>query len=156
MKGEGRRFTPAGFSFVSVQLAAAPLRVFTISGLSTRSACRLSARRVAMRANSMGPPRSAALVIISAAVRMTGAPRSDDGTVLTRWTIASRNDPSLTPPGSSIGSAKQLSQDTMQLRKRTAVLIVDLRFRMASSDKENGFVGTGIQTCAGRFVPVAP
>jgi hypothetical protein len=45
-----------------------------------------------MRANSIGPSRSAALVISSAAVRMTGVPRSDDGTVLTRWTIASRND----------------------------------------------------------------
>jgi hypothetical protein len=45
--------------------------------------------------------------------------RSDDGTVLTRCTIASRNDASLTPPGSSMGSAKRLSQDTTQLRKRT-------------------------------------
>jgi hypothetical protein len=41
------------------------------------------------------------LVIISAAVRMTGMLRSDDGTVLSRWTTASRNDVSLTPRGSS-------------------------------------------------------
>jgi hypothetical protein len=47
------------------------MRLFNISGLSTRSTCRLSARRVAIRANSMGPPRSAALVISSAAVRTT-------------------------------------------------------------------------------------
>jgi hypothetical protein len=66
-------------------------------------------RRVAMRANSIGPPRSAALVISSAAVRMTGVPRSDDGTVLTRCPIASRNDASLTPLGVSMGSAKRLS-----------------------------------------------
>jgi hypothetical protein len=65
-----------------------------------------------MRANSIGALRSAALVIISAAVRMTGVARSDDGTVLTRCTIASRNDASLTPPGRSIGSGKRLSQDT--------------------------------------------
>jgi hypothetical protein len=45
-----------------------------------------------------------------------GVPRSDDGTVLTRCTIASRNDASLTPPGSSMGSGKLLSQDTTQLR----------------------------------------
>jgi hypothetical protein len=52
-------------------------------------------------------PRSAALVISSAAVRMTGVPCSDDGTVLTR--IASRNDASLTSLGSSMGgSAKRL------------------------------------------------
>jgi len=54
-----------------------------------------------------------------AAVRMTGVPRSDDGTVLTRWTIASRNDASLTPQGSSMGSGKRLSQDTTQLRKES-------------------------------------
>ena len=88
------------------------MRLFKISGLSTHSRCRLSARRVATRANSIGPPRSAALVIISAAVRTTGVLRSDDGTVLTRWTMASRNDASLTPQGSSMGSGKRLSQDT--------------------------------------------
>jgi hypothetical protein len=66
--------------------------------------------------NSIGSPRSAALVISSAAVRMTGVQRSDDGTVLMRWTIASRNDASLTPQGSSMGSGKRLSQDTTQLR----------------------------------------
>src|ERR1700676_5428767 len=97
------------------------MRLFNISGLSTRSTCRLSARRVAMRANSIGPPRSAAAVISSAAVRMTGVPRSDDGTVLTRCTIASRNDASLTPLGSSMGSAKRLSQDTTQLHNRTGI-----------------------------------
>jgi hypothetical protein len=85
MRGEGAPVQPAGFSFIPLQLTAAPMRVFTISGLSTRSACRLRARTVAMRANSIGPPRSAALVISSAAVRMTGVPRSDDGTVLTRY-----------------------------------------------------------------------
>ena len=41
-----------------------------------------------------------------AAVRMTGVPRSDDGTVLTRWTIASRNDASLTLPGRSMLTRK--------------------------------------------------
>jgi hypothetical protein len=99
------------------------MRLFNISGLSTRSTCRLSARRVAMRANSIGPPRSAAAVISSAAVRMTGVPRSDDGTVLTRCTIASRNDASLTPPGRSMGSGKRLSQDTTQLRNRTGIQV---------------------------------
>src|ERR1700676_3717209 len=91
------------------------------SGLDSRTAWRLIARRVAMRANSIGPPRSAALVISSAAVRMTGVPRSDDGTVLTRGTIASRNDPSLTPQGNSMGSGKRLSQDTTHLRNRTGI-----------------------------------
>jgi hypothetical protein len=74
----------ADFHISRFSLRAAPMRLFTISGLSTRSTCRLSTRRVAMRANSNGPPRLAALVITCAAVRMTGVPRSDDGTVLTR------------------------------------------------------------------------
>ena len=91
------------------------------SGLDSRTAWRLTARRVAMRANSIGPPRSAALVISSAAVRTTGVPRSEEGMVLTRCTIASRNDASLTPPGSSMGSGKRLSQDTTQLRNRTGI-----------------------------------
>jgi hypothetical protein len=91
------------------------------SGLDSRTAWRLTARRVAMRANSIGPPRSAALVISSAAVRTTGVPRSEEGMVLTRCTIASRNDASLTPPGSSMGSGKRLSQETTQLRNRTGI-----------------------------------
>jgi hypothetical protein len=65
-----------------------------------------------MRANPIGPPRSAALVISSAAVRMTGVPRSDDGT---------RNEACLTPPCNAMGSAKLLSQDTMQIRNRTEI-----------------------------------
>jgi hypothetical protein len=40
---------------------------------------------------------------------------------------------SLTPPDNAMGSAKRLSQDTTQLHNRT-----------------------GIQACAGRFVPVIP
>jgi hypothetical protein len=90
-------------------------------GLNAGTAWRLIARRVAMRANSIGPLRSAALVISSAAVRTTGNARSDEGMVLTRCAIASRNDASLTPPGSSMGSAKRLSQDTTQLRNRTGI-----------------------------------
>src|SRR4030088_3735382 len=66
-------------------------------------------------------PFSAALVISSAAVRTAGMLRSDAGTVLTRCTIASRRDASVTPPGISIGSAKRLSQDTTQLRNRTGI-----------------------------------
>src|SRR5258708_12177667 len=104
MRGEGAG-SRRRVSFISLQLAAAPIWIFTISGLSTRSACRLSARRVAMRANSIGPPRSAALVISSAAVRMTGVPRSDDGTVLRSCTIASPHHATLTPLRSSIASA---------------------------------------------------
>jgi hypothetical protein len=90
-------------------------------GLNSRTAWRLIARRVAMRANSIGPLRSAALVISSAAVRTTGNARSDEGMVLTRCAIASRNDASLTPLGSSMGSAKGLSQDTTQLHNRTGI-----------------------------------
>jgi hypothetical protein len=74
-----------------------------------------------MRANSIGPPRSAALVIISAAVRTAGKPRSDEGTVFTR-------DVSLTPPGSSMGWAKRLSQDKTQLRNRNRIQAIAGRF----------------------------
>jgi uncharacterized protein GlcG (DUF336 family) len=74
-----------------------------------------------MRANSIGPLRSAALVISSAAVRTTGNARSDEGMVLTRCAIASRNDASLTPLGSSMGSAKGLSQDTTQLHNKAGI-----------------------------------
>jgi hypothetical protein len=51
-------------------------------GSKARWTLRLIARRVAMRANSIEPPRSAALAISSAAVRTTGMPRSDEGKML--------------------------------------------------------------------------
>jgi hypothetical protein len=92
-----------------------------------------------MRANSIGPPRSAALVSNSAAVRMTGVPRPDDGTVLTRCTIASRNDASLTPLGRFIGSAKQVSQDTTQLRIE--------RFKQDSGQLVSQSSGESIPNC---------
>ena len=53
-------------------------------GCNARSTLRLMACRVAMRANSMGPPCSAALIRSSAAVRTAGMLRSDAGMVFTR------------------------------------------------------------------------
>ena len=53
------------------QLAASPMWVF-LSGLNCRTRWRLSACSVAMRANSTGPPCSAANVNSSAAVATEG------------------------------------------------------------------------------------
>src|ERR1700730_14315771 len=74
-----------------------------------------------MRANSTGPRCSAAPVNISAAVRTAGKRRSAAGIVLTRCAMDSRRDASLMPSGSSIGSAKRLSQDTTQIRNGTGI-----------------------------------
>src|ERR1700730_4500534 len=65
-----------------------------------------------MRANSMGPPCSAALGRSSAAVSTAGEPRSAAGTGLTRGAIAWRQVASLTPSASTIGSANRRDQDT--------------------------------------------
>jgi hypothetical protein len=73
------------------------------SGLKVRSTRRLSACSVAMRANSTGPPCSAAAVNISAAVRTAGKRRSAAGIVLTRCAMDSRRDVSLAPSGQHDG-----------------------------------------------------
>jgi hypothetical protein len=68
-----------------------------------------------------GTAMLAAAVNISAAVRTAGKRRSAAGIVLIRCAMDSRRVASLMPSGSSIGSAKRLSQDTTQLRNGTGI-----------------------------------
>jgi len=104
----------------------------------------------------MGPPCSAALVRSSAAVSTAGMLWLDEGMVLTRSTIASRRDASLTSSGSTIGSAKQLSQDRTQLRNRTEIQVrekglVPVDSWGPLSETEQTAQGLGCQTIAGSF-----
>ncbi len=77
--------------------------------------------RVAMRANSTGPPCSAAFVSSSTAVRTTRhfVVRLGDG--LAEMDNGSRSVDSFPPSASVIGSAKRRDQDTTQPRNRTGI-----------------------------------
>jgi hypothetical protein len=82
-----------------------------------------------MRANSTGPPCSAAFVRSSAAIRTSGEPRSAAVMVLTRSAIALRRD------------AAWHHRPARSARQNAGTRTTQLRNR------------TGIQTGRGRFVP---
>jgi hypothetical protein len=90
------------------------------SGLKVRSTLRLITRSAAMRANSIGPPCSAAFVRSSAAVSTTGVQRSDEGMVLTRLSYSLAQGRQLDAVGELDRLGKTLIPGHTQLCNRTS------------------------------------
>ena len=88
-----------------------------------------------MRANSIGALRSAALVIISAAVRMTGVARSDDGTNEVHNSLAQRREPDAAGQIDRLG--KTAIPGHTHLRNRTEIQLAHGRTRSSVGRRIN-------------------